>query len=176
MKEIWGRLIYRGEDYGDYYEVSNYGNIRNAKTKKIRKQNLTKKGKYCFVSGSLGSREDKITFRVHKAVAETFISNPSNLPEVNHKDGNKLNNHVDNLEWCTGTENMKHASEYGLLHPRRGEDTSWSKLTNETVKYIRDNYIPYSKEFGTRALGRKFGVDHDTIRSVLNNKSWIHID
>ena len=175
MKEIWERLIYHNKDYGDYYEVSNLGQIRNAKTKKIRKQNLFKKGKYCFVSGSLGSRNNKITFRVHRAVAETFIQNINNLPEINHKDGNKLNNCVDNLEWCTGAENMKHAMEYGLLRPKRGDDASWSKLTDEDVKYIREHYIPYSKEFGTRALGRKFNVDKETIRSVLKNETWVHV-
>lgn len=174
MKEIWRRLSYQGNDYGDYYEISNLGRIRNTKTKKIRKINLYKTG-YCFVSGSLGSRENKITFRIHRVVAETFIPNPNNLPEVNHKDGNKSNNQVSNLEWCTGAENMKHASENGLLRPKHGENATWAKLTDEAVQYIRDNYVPYSKEFGTRALGRKFGVDHDTIRSVLKNETWTHV-
>ena len=174
MKEVWKRLIHQGKDYGDYYEVSNLGQIRNTKTKRIRKQNLLKTG-YCFVSGSLGSREDKITFKTHRVVAETFIPNLNNLPEVNHKDGNKLNNCIDNLEWCTRIANMKHASEYGLLNAKRGEDSAHAKLTIEDVKYIREHYVPYDKNFGTRALGRKFGVDHDTIRSVLKNETWTHV-
>lgn len=175
MKEIWERLIYQGKDYGDYYEVSNYGEIRNAKTKKIRRKNITKTG-YYFVNGSLGSRTKKITFRIHKAVAETFISNPSNFPVPNHKDGNKLNNNVNNLEWCTYSKNMQHAYDNNLISIPYGEDTHIAKLDNEAVKYIREHYVPYDKNFGTRALGRKFGVDHDTIRSVLNNETWTHVE
>ena len=172
MQEIWRRLIYQGKDYGDYYEVSNFGEIRNAKTKKVRKKNILHTG-YYFVSGSLGSRKNKITFKVHKAVAETFIPNPNNLPQVNHKDCNKLNNYIENLEWCTGQYNTQHASDNGLLHQKCGEDNPLSKLTNDQVTYIRENYISGDREFGTRGLARKFNVHHETVRSVLKNKTWI---
>ena len=113
MEEVWRRLIYQGKDYGDFYLVSNTGEIKGVKTGKIRSKNLTDRD-YYFVSGSLGSRESKITFKVHKAVAETFIPNPNNLPQVNHKDGNKLNNFISNLEWCTNQENTQHAIDLGL--------------------------------------------------------------
>ena len=172
MTEVWERLIYHGEDYGDYYEVSSYGQIRNSKTKKIRKQNLLQTG-YCFVNGSLGSRENKITFKVHRAVAETFISNPNNLPEINHKDCSKLNNDVNNLEWCTGAENIKHAVDNGLMMGRRGEKSTSAKLTIKQVEYIRNNYIPRHYEFGARGLARKFNVCHTTILKIINNISWI---
>lgn len=171
-KEIWKRLIYQGEDYGDFYEVSNYGKIRNSKTHRIRSENLLQTG-YCFVSGSLGCREKKITFRVHKAVAESFIDNPNNLPVVNHKDGDKLNNCVDNLEWCTYSQNSQHAYDNNLINVQRGENRHTSKLTQDAVDYIRKHYIPRDRNFGTRALGRKFNVDHTTIMSALNNETWV---
>lgn len=114
MEIVWKRLIYQGKDYGDYYLVSNTGEIKGVKTGKVRSKNLTHTG-YYFVNGSLGSRKNKITFKVHKAVAETFIDNPDFLPMVNHKDGNKLNNEVNNLEWCTAKENTVHAVDLGLL-------------------------------------------------------------
>ena len=114
MKEIWKRLIYQGKDYGDFYEVSNYGDIRNSKTRRIRRNNINRQG-YYFVSISLGSREKKVTLKNHRAVAETFILNPNGLPCVNHKDANKLNNRVDNLEWCTHSENSKHAENLNLI-------------------------------------------------------------
>ena len=88
MKEIWKRLIYHGKDYGDWYEVSNIGNIRNSRTHRIRKLNILPTG-YAFVGVSLGSRDNKPAFKVHRAVAETFIPNPKNLPAINHIDGNK---------------------------------------------------------------------------------------
>lgn len=173
-KEIWKRLIYQGKDYGDFYEISNYGKIRNGKTHKVRRNNVNHNG-YYFVSGSLGSRENKITFRVHKAVAESFIDNPDNLPMVNHKDGNKLNNHIENLEWCTNAENLQHAAKNNLLCIYHGEENINAKLNNEAVCFIRANYIPYDKTFGTRGLARKFGVDHKTIIRVLNNETWCSI-
>lgn len=171
-KEIWKRLIYQGKDYGDFYEISNYGEIRNAKTRKIRRKNILKTG-YYFVSGSLGSRDNKITFKNHKAVAETFIPNPKNLPMVNHKDANKLNNYVENLEWCTNLENLKHASEHNLLHIHKGADNCRAKLTNEMVEYIRNNYIPYDSEFGTRGLARKFNINHKTIVRILQDRAYM---
>ena len=171
-KEIWKRLIYQGKDYGDFYEVSNYGEIRNSKTHKIRRKNILQTG-YYFVSGSLGSRENKITFRVHKAVAESFIDNPNNLPMVNHKDGNKLNNHISNLEWCTNAENVQHAYSHNLIKIKHGADSHAAKLSQDDVDYIRKHYVPYDKEFGTRGLARKFGISHVPIVNILNEKSWV---
>ena len=111
---IWKRMIYHGKDLGDYYLVSNTGEIKGVKTGKIRKKNITNRG-YYYVSISLGSKEDKPSIKIHRAVAETFLNNANNYPTVNHKDGNKLNNHVYNLEWCTYKDNSVHAVNTGLL-------------------------------------------------------------
>lgn len=166
MKEVWKRLIYHGEDLGNWYEVSNLGNIRNVKTGRIRKLNTLQKG-YYFVGASLGSRNAKLCIKVHRAVAETFIPNPNNLPVINHIDGNKLNNVVENLEWCTHKHNIHHAMEHGLHHPgkynRHGYHHKYSKLTKEDFEYIKQVYKPFDKEFGSRALGRKFNVSHNAI-------------
>lgn len=168
MKEIWKRLIYHGKDLGDWYEVSNLGNIRNARTKCIRKLNVLETG-YAFVGVSLGSKNVKPCIKVHRAVAETFILNENNLPAINHLDGNKLNNCVDNLEWCTYSDNTKHALRTGLSIPLpSGFDNKLSKLTKEQFEYIYDVYTPRHAEFGSRALGRKFGVHHSTILKAYN--------
>ena len=170
MKEIWKRLIYHGEDYGDWYEVSNIGNIRNARTHRVRKLNVLQKG-YAFVGVSLGSRDNKPMFKVHRAVAETFIPNPNNLPVINHIDGNKLNNSVENLEWCTHQENTIHAMENGLRKPQpRSYHNSCCKLTKEQVDYIKNFYIPYDNEFGSRALARKFNVTHHVILRAYHHQ------
>lgn len=74
-----------------------------------------------------------ICFKVHRLVAEAFIPNPGRKPEVNHKDGNKANNRIENLEWCTNKENISHAIDYGLIVGKRGIDNCNAKLTMEQV-------------------------------------------
>lgn len=171
MSEIvWKTLIYQGNIF-DRFEVSNNGQIRNAITKRIYKLHLNKTG-YFQVCVSLGSRKKKKIFRIHKAVAETFIPNPDNKETVNHIDGNKQNNIMENLEWSTYSENSQHAFDTGLSHPTRGVDSTSSKLTHEDVEYIRTHYIPNDCKYGTRALGRKFNVHHETIRDVICNNSY----
>lgn len=111
---IWKRMIYHGKDLGDFYLVSNTGEIKNAKTGIIRKKNINKEG-YYFVGVSLGSRDIKPVIKIHRAVAETFLKNPNNYPVINHKDGNKLNNDSKNLEFCTYSHNTIHAIENKLM-------------------------------------------------------------
>ena len=171
---IWKTLVYQGKIF-NHFEVSNNGQIRNALTKKIYKLFLNKYG-YFQVCVSLGSTKNKKTFKIHKAVAETFISNPDNKETVNHIDGNKQNNSVDNLEWATYSENSQHAHRTGLVNHPCGVNSSSAKLTQEDIIYIRKNYIPYDCEYGTRALGRKFNVDHETIRDVIKNNTYKNIE
>jgi hypothetical protein len=137
------------------YEVDDQGNVYSLISNRFVDSGLTSK-KYkrvCLVTN--GKRK---FHHVHRLVAETFIPNPLNLPQVNHKDGNKQNNHVENLEWCSASDNMKHSYDSGL-HER--------KLSPENVRFILEHYIPRDKEFGTRALGRKFNVSQTAIRQVL---------
>lgn len=111
------------------------------------------------------------TVKVHRIVAEAFIPNPLNLPQVNHKDGNKQNNSVKNLEWCSASENQKHAFRMGLKSVD-GELNPSHKLTKDQVEYIRIHYIPRHCEFGTTALGKRFGVHRKTISRIINNQHW----
>ena len=170
MEESWKQLIYQGNEYLNF-EVSNQGNLRNAHTKKIYKQWINKQG-YYQICVSLGSKNNKKTFKMHKAVAETFVDNPENKPVPNHKDGNKLNNNVHNLEWVTHSENSKHAFENGLIQPHIGVNNPSAKLSKEQVIYIRNNCIPNNKEFGCRAMAKKFNVSHQRISDIINNKTY----
>ena len=96
------------------YEVSNFGEVRNAKTKKILKQGLGTSD-YYRVSFSLGCKGTPKIMFVHRLIAMAFIQNPENKPVVNHIDGNKLNNSISNLEWVTYKENTEHAIRIGLI-------------------------------------------------------------
>jgi len=102
---------------------------------------------------------------VHRLVAEKYVPNPNNLPQINHKDGDKTNNSADNLEWVSNVENRKHAVKAGLqVH---GEKCPWAKLAKADVDYIRQ--FP---DCNRSEMARKFGVSRSTIRAVLSCKSW----
>lgn len=169
---VWKTLVYQGNEYIKF-EISNDGQLRNTKTGHVYKTCINKKG-YEQVCVSLGSKNKK-AFKIHKAVAETFIPNPDCKQQVNHKDCNKQNNHVDNLEWVTNAENMAHAANNGLTTRVYGVDNPQSKLSVDDVIYIREHYIPHSSEYGSRALGRKYDVDHKIILDVVKMKSYTNI-
>lgn len=174
-EEIWKKLIYPGiDDDVNRFEVSTFGRLRNIATGHIYKQNELNTG-YYSVKTTLGSRKRKIHIIIHKAVAYTFLSNDDGLPEVNHKDGVKTNNYVENLEWCTSHYNQKHKYDIGLLDKRKisGENNNCAKLTWDDVEYIRKTCVPKSRKLGIRAMSRRFGVSHITIQKVLNYETWI---
>lgn len=111
-------------------------------------------------------------FLVHRLVAEAFIPNPLNLPQVNHKDGNKLNNSVENLEWCSASENQKHAYRTGLKSAD-GEKNGQSKLSEKDVIEIRRTYVKGKhSEFNSYGLAKKYGVNPKTIQDIVNGKLW----
>ena len=162
MKDVCG--------YEGLYKVDENGNVFSVRNNKLLKRMMFPSG-YEYVHLCNGKGKTKL-FRVHRLVAEAFIPNPNDLPQVNHKDGNKLNNSVENLEWCTNLENMRHSVETGLRNIK-GENNPSAKLTVKDVINIRKEYIPKSKEFGTVALARKYGVTNVMIGKIIRNECWI---
>ena len=113
---------------------------------------------------------------VHRVIAEAFIPNYNNLEQINHINGIKDDNRVENLEWCTRSDNLKHAFTNGLESPMRGENNPIHKLTENDVRYIRHVYKKNDHEFGFAALARKFGVDKTTISDAAQKIHWRYID
>ncbi len=107
-KEIWKSII----DFPKY-EVSNSGKVRNAVTRHVLKPWVAQG----YETLRLWNNTGKHSLKVHRLVAGAFLKNPLSKPEVNHIDGNKLNNFAKNLEWCTSSENTRHAISTGLFTP-----------------------------------------------------------
>ena len=111
-----------------------------------------------------------IRIGVHRMVAECYIDNPHNKKMVNHKDGNKANNHVSNLEWVTSHENHIHASLTGLK--AKGESHGFSKLKNEQVVRIKEML---SMKVSQRKIANLFNVCQATIKDINVKRTWAHI-
>lgn len=163
-------MKYNGIDYSKYFKVSNNGNILGIRSNKLIKFTINKNGYYRFTTKI---NNKVINFGVHKAVAETFISNPRDLPQVNHKDGNKLNNYVENLEWCTALYNTNHAIKNNLLLPY-GEDNSQHKITAKEVIEIRNLYK--TGLYSYQKLANKYSISRIQIRNIILNINWNNIE
>jgi hypothetical protein len=112
---------------------------------------------------------------IHRLVAQTYIPNPHSLPEVNHKDGNKKNNHVSNLEWVTRKQNAKHAKKlgvYGVHNPARGERHPDARLRDQDVLEMRA-----IRKFGftIKVIAHAYSHSWSATREVLTYQSWTHL-
>ena len=161
------------KDFEGMYEVSDTGLIKSLArsnghgSRNEDKQRRTKIGKG-YESVAL-CKDHKIKhYLVHRVVAEAFIPNPKNHPQVNHIDGNKLNNNVENLEWCTHQYNQLHARQNGLMGGERGNT---SKLTERDVRAIRRIY----PKLNTRELAKAFDVGQPAICNIINKKTWKYV-
>lgn len=135
------------------YLVSNYGRVKTIDHPvwcKVNNSFSIRKGKMLALNNSNTKKYWRVgiqinnkqrLFAVHKLVASAFIPNPNNYPQVNHKDGDKNNNKVSNLEWCTNSYNQRHAWENNLKsHEKMSEHCSFRKLSIEQVRYIKKEY------------------------------------
>lgn len=159
---------------GGKYKVSDCGRVlsrfyqEDEKAKRLARFLKPKIDNYGYYYYNLYQQKKPITIKIHRLVAIHFLPNPQNLPSINHKDGNKLNNFCENLEWCTHQENIKHAVDMGLLN-NRGEKSVLSKLKNNDAFYIRS--IDKS-QINIKQLCEQFKVSQNTIRRVLSHETY----
>jgi len=162
MNELWRNI----DGYKEMYQVSSLGNVRSYKYgyPKILSSRIHKNG-YRYINLSLNGNIKSVN--IHRLVAKSFIKNNDKLEFVNHKDGNKLNNYVENLEWCSRKYNSEHAKNNNLL--AFGERNGSSKLKENDVINIR---IKYYNGKSSRILAKEFGVSKSCILNIINNISW----
>ena len=176
LGEVWKDII----NYEGWYQVSNKKRIKSLQrtivysSGSVRLQN-SKLLKTRISNGYLGVTLRKMnktrTTSLHRLIAEAFIPNPENKPQVNHIDGNKLNNCIENLEWATASENTIHAIQNGLLGIKYGEQTSGAKLTEKEVLEIR----AIGRSLKQKEIAEKYGVTTSAISGILLRKNWNHI-
>ena len=156
------------------YDVSSDGHVRTHQ-RKLRNNSILKPGisKAGYARVVLCNDGTKRNIPVHRIVAEAFIPNPENKPQVNHKDGNKLNNDVSNLEWCTASENVQHSFDV-LGHER--QNGGMNKLSQEQVEFLRikaaNGELTTYTEFA-----KMFNVSERTIANAVrgdsNHYAWV---
>ena len=163
--EIWKKI----EGF-ENYSVSSEGRVRNDKLGTEKKTRFNSCG-YSQINLRIFKNRKAKSKLVHRLVAQTFLPNPNNYKEVNHLNGIKSDNRVENLEWCSKSENMKHAFRTGL-QSTKGSKNGFNVLTEIQVIEIRKLY---SEGWLQRELARKFGVTRPNIGLIVNRKSWTHI-
>ena len=121
MNEIWKDI----EGYEGFYKISNFGRVKSLKRKDTKGRTVRERIlKPCIVDGYYSVtlyKDIRKIFKIHRLIAMAFIPNIENKPFINHIDGNKKNNSIDNLEWVTNQENIKHAFKIGLIKGRKGK-------------------------------------------------------
>ena len=150
------------------YEISNLGNVYSL----YCKQGKRSQKRICkpqlngieYYSVRLYDRKKKTKnkYLINRLVAQAFLENPENKPQVNHKDSNKLNNKLSNLEWCTNGENQIHARNHGVKN---------HKLTMDIANEIRDIY---NKGNITQAkLAKKYKISQPQVNNIVRNIRWV---
>ena len=150
--------------YEGLYQISNLGNVKSFKTNKLLSNKRIDGSGYAQVALRKNGKVKEL--RINRLVAFHFIGDPENDKlTVNHKDGIKLNNKVDNLEWATLSEQMIHAYKNGLKKPVKGCRT----VDKETQEEIKQLYQKGKRGRSALALGKKFGISPSTVERIVRN-------
>ncbi len=155
--EIWSNIL----GYENYW-VNQKGEVMG-RTGKILKPAISKKG---YLRLPFYTSDRVQTFSIHRLVALAFIPNPNNLPQVNHIDCNKQNNHVSNLEWCTDEENRIHKLANNLNITQQGTNHKLHKINEQAVEdiYFGKEKIAYYMN--------KYNISKSLVNGIRSGKNW----
>lgn len=177
MTEVWKDIV----GYEGLYQVSNLGQVRSL-DREVKHGDRFRNDKGKILVGSVTPegypqvtlcRENKKRhIKIHRIVATTFMDKPDETYVVNHKDGNKKNNFLCNLEWVSYSRNVKHALEHELSL-QRGQTHDSAKLKDidiPTIKKLRNEY-----NLNLKTIALVYGVHRVTIGDIINGRTWAHI-
>jgi len=170
--EVWKDI----PEWEGLYQASTFGRIKSLDRfiavgrwkSSILKLIIGNRGYYKVI---LANKSIKKTYDIHKLIALTFIINPHNYPCINHKNGIKTDNKLENLEWCSYSQNTIHAYKNGLN--KKGELHYKAKITEKQAIDIITKY--QSKKYTFKMLGIEYGVHLSTIAYIINGKNWSHL-
>lgn len=168
MEEVWKDV----KGFEGLYQVSNFGNVKRLISQRVFAERFIGRtiDRYGYVKRMLSKDGKNNYFTEHRLVAIAFIDNPNDKATVNHKNGIKTDNRVENLEWNTTIENHKHAIDTGLKD-QKGIKHHKCKLTEEQVVEIKK--IGFSQ---TRmSLSKRYGVSRTNILGIIRGQFWKHI-
>jgi hypothetical protein len=163
-KEIWKDV----PEYEGLYQVSNLGRVKSLK---FGRERILKpqEGKQGYMHVFLYKEGDVKFYRVHRLMMLAFVGE-SNL-QVNHINGIKTDNRLENLEYCTGSQNIKHAFNTGLSVPVKGEKHGRSKITRACVERIKYGHQGVSQ----KEIARIYGITQSQVSRVRSGRLWKHI-
>lgn len=178
IEEVWKDIT----GYEGYYQVSNLGRVKsiertilNTKRKSVILSQAHDKDGYCVTTISKEGKAKQ--YRTHRLVAQAFLDNPNHYKMVNHKDENKQNNNVNNLEWCDNKYNLAYGTgRRRAAIARSGEKSHLHKLTVEMVREIRTRYKRRSKDANALVLAKEYGIAEAEVLRIVQKTRWKWVD
>jgi hypothetical protein len=180
MNEIWKDI----PEFEGYYQISNSGRLKRLERQvkcKNRPNGFHIKEKILsscndgkgYVMGYLEVDGEKIARRIHRLVLITFRGIDPQKPQVNHINGIKSDNRLENLEWCTQYENVQHARKNGLFNDAVGERNGWAKLTEKDILEIRR--LKRETNIMNKDLCIKYKISNGQMSQIVTGKSWKYL-